>query len=490
MRYEVAIAEETDARLREHLLRHYQHDEAQEDLCFATWQPSTGQERFCALIDEPILPEPDERALHGNASFTPDYLGRAVWAACRHDAGLAFLHSHPAGGWQGMSRADIEAERDIIAYPAMATGFPLVGLTAGVDGYWSARLWIKVGSGFRCHWCAKVRVVGASQYRIYHNDTILPPPRKRERLRRTYDTWGRAVQSTIARLHVGVVGLGSVGSVVAESLARIGVGRLTLIDPDRVEEHNLDRLLFASAADIGKRKVDLAKRALRGSMMAERASIVAVPLSIHRRLAYARALDCDLIFSCVDKPVARDVLNFIANCHLIPVVDGGVAIEVDPLADSLFSAHWRAHLVTPEHQCLRCNGQYDTSMVVMELDGSLEDPSYVTNLPLGSQLGGQNVFPFSAAVATMEVNRMLRYLMAREWWPVVQQEDYQFVTVETRHISGSCRPGCPFPARRGRGDTEVPHYLDEGTPPERWCKAWLRQVLGRLKRVGKRWLKL
>lgn len=61
---------------------------------------------------------------------------------------------------------------------------------------------------------------------------------------------------------------------------------------------------------------------------------------------------------------------------------------------------------------MRCNGQYNSSMVTMELDGSLNDPSYVTNLPNEERESNQNVFPFSLSVAGMKINLMLRYLLA------------------------------------------------------------------------------
>ena len=60
-------------------------------------------------------------------------------------------------------------------------------------------------------------------------------------------------------MRVGIVGIGSVGSIVAETMARIGVGRVTLIDPDKVETHNLDRLLYGTLGDVGEEKVQLAK---------------------------------------------------------------------------------------------------------------------------------------------------------------------------------------------------------------------------------------
>ena len=134
--------------------------QAQEDLCFALWRPSTGRSRTTAVVDHVILPAPGDRDLNGNASFQPSYLARALTLARSTNSGLAMMHSHPTPGWQGMSHADVRAERDALAYPAGATGLPFVGLTIGTDGYWSARFWRRDGSRMVRHWCAKVRVVG------------------------------------------------------------------------------------------------------------------------------------------------------------------------------------------------------------------------------------------------------------------------------------------------------------------------------------------
>ena len=462
MTFDVAFTEEAWSKSSEHLLQHFRRDVTQEDLCFALWRPSTGKARRTALIDDVLLPNVNERNLHRNASFQPEYLGRAIRIAREKKVGLAFMHSHPGPGWQSMSSADVIAERDVLAYPAGATGLPLVGLTIGGDGYWSARFWERRDSEMQRNWCDKVRVVGANSYRINFNDHERPPPSRREILRRTFDTWGVQSQNIIARMKVGVVGLGSVGCFVAESMARIGVSKVTLVDPDRVEEHNLDRLLYATVKDIGRLKVKLAEQEMRGHATSEKIDIKALPISIHDERAYKEILDCDIIFSCVDRPVARDVLNYVANAHLIPVIDGGIAVETDQVNDRLFSAHWRAHIVTPYHQCLRCNGQYNSSDVVMELDGSLDDPSYVRNLPTDQRRGNQNVFPFSQGVAAMEVNLMLRYLLALDWWPLVRQQEYQFLTGTGSVTNEECQPFCSFLPRKAKGDSEEPFYLSEG----------------------------
>jgi len=481
MKFDVALTADACSSCADHLLQHYRRDILQEDLCFALWRPSTGRLRRTALIDDIIFPKADERLLHGNASFQPSYLGRAMRIALDKRAGLAFMHSHPGPGWQGMSKADIEAERDVLAYPARATGLPLVGLTIGGDGYWSARLWEWDDERIRRTWCEKVRVVGPNSYRVDFNDALVGVPQRREVLKRTIDTWGVEAQKLISRLRVGIVGLGSVGCIVAEAMSRIGIEQITLVDPDRVEAHNLDRLLYGTAKDIGKRKVDVAKRAMMRSATAHSIKIDALPISIHDREAYETALDCDILFSCVDRPLPRDVLNYIAHAHLIPVVDGGVSVETDKCTDSLFSAHWRAHIVTPYHQCLRCNGQYNSSDVVMELDGSLDDPSYVADLPSSARMRNQNVFPFAQSAAAMEVNLMLRYLLSSDWWPIVRQQDYQFVTGKTQVINEHCHQHCTFRQRRGRGDLEQPFYLYERK--ERLMKYWFVTARKRLIRL-------
>lgn len=455
----IVFTERAGAISNRHLLSYIRQGRRQEELCFALWRPSTGLHRQTAIVYHVVLPGEDERRLHGNASFEPRYLARALRLAMERNSGLAFMHSHMSPGWQSTSPTDIKAERDIIAYPAGATGLPLVGMTIGSDGFWSARFWEPTGTTMRQQWCESIREVGNRSYALHFNDNLLKPKPRRDILRRTFDAWGTSAQNDISRMRVGIVGLGSVGCVVAEAMARIGVSDLTLIDPDRVEEHNLDRLLYGTKRDVGRSKVELAEKVIKQHATAESVKVDALPLPIQDRHAYKSALDCDLIFSCVDRPVARDVLNYIANAHLIPVVDGGVSVETDQRSGGLFSAHWRAHIITPNHQCMRCNGQYNSGMVTAELDGSLDNPSYIATLDAGQRDRNQNVFPFALGAAGMEVNLMLRYLLGQEWWPTVKQQEYQLLTGETRVVNEQCNRHCSFRPRHALGDLAEPGYL-------------------------------
>lgn len=69
-------------------------------------------------------------------------------------------------------------------------------------------------------------------------------------------------QAKLAAARVAIVGCGGLGSWVACGLTCAGVGELTLIDYDRVEESNLNRQLLFEEADVGELKVEAARRAL------------------------------------------------------------------------------------------------------------------------------------------------------------------------------------------------------------------------------------
>src|SRR5690348_15145180 len=134
MRHSVAIGSRLNDSLLEHLLRL----PGEEEICFALWFPSRGTKRLTAILHESILPGPKDRNLHGSVSFNAVFLERAIAVAMSARAGLALLHSHIGPGWQGMSEDDYLAEQNISGAVWASTGLPLLGLTLGTDGAWSA----------------------------------------------------------------------------------------------------------------------------------------------------------------------------------------------------------------------------------------------------------------------------------------------------------------------------------------------------------------
>lgn len=452
MNYAAAMTTATHDIFATHLLQHPRD----EDVCFALYRPSRGAARFTGLVTEPILPGAGERSVHGNVSISSGYFERALGVALREGAGLAFLHSHTrrSRGWQKLSRDDIDTETLYAPRALAITELPLLGLTLAGDHFWSARVWEKSGRGeYETRDCESVRVVGNKLQMSFHPRVRAVPPLG-ESLTRTVSSWGEAVQADLARVHVGVVGLGNVGALIAEALARTGLEQVTFIDFDTVKTVNLDRLLNATQRDAedGIAKVELARRAFLEHATAANPTVQALEWSVVEEAGFRAALDCDALFSCVDRPWARAVLNFAAYSHLIPVVDGGIRVRTKD--GRMRSADWKAHVAVPGRRCLECLEQFNPAYVTLERQGDLDDPTYIDSLPEDSGLrANENVFAFGMAAASLELMQFLQMVVAPGGVADVGSQHYNFKTGLIDLETEGCKPGCPYSEQLvGRGE--------------------------------------
>lgn len=447
--FSVAFTTSIHDALRTHLLR----PDGQEDLAFVVWKPSVGDRRESAIVSEIVLPESEDRFVHGNVSFSSSYFLRACEHAARAGGGVGLIHSHPGGShWQGLSADDFAAESGHAAQAQALTGLPIIGLTiAGCDSSYSARIWRRIAPReWRPQWAKNVRVVG-DKMRV--SIPTGAPRLSRALQRRTIDAWGSEVQSVIGSLRIGVAGAGSVGSQVTEALARTGFGDVVVLDFDAVEPHNLDRILNATRADAkaARLKAELAATSAKAHSTAPGFNADWSDRSAVEAQGIALLKDCDLIFSCVDRPAGRATLNALAYAHLIPVVDGGVI--VDPGASSMRGAEWRAHVAAPGRRCLECLGQFDPGLVQADRDGLLDDPTYLAQLaddhPL---LHGENVFAFSAAAAANQVLATLRMIVAPAGIADVGAQIFHFTSGTTDLDERGCDPDCPYSAMTAEAD--------------------------------------
>lgn len=153
-------------------------------------------------------------------------------------------------------------------------------------------------------------------------------------LHRRFDRMGRLVgDQAMARLmdsHVMVIGLGGVGSWAAESLARSGVGRLTLVDFDEVCITNTNRQLHAVQGMVGKKKAEVMAERLR--RVNPQAQVEAVPLFYNQDTSeQILAFKPDYIVDAIDNISAKCHLLAICRERQIPVVtSGGSGSKIDP----------------------------------------------------------------------------------------------------------------------------------------------------------------
>lgn len=435
--------------LRKHLIR----VDGDEDLCFATYSTSTGATRTTYVLTSVVLPEHGERDVHGNASFTGDFVLRAADIASSRGEGIALLHSHPDGrGWQGISHWDRDAESSYANLALGLTGSPLLGLTlAGADMTWSARAWLDANEPM---WAENVRVVGRS-LRVSWNNRLRPPAAATVFQDRTVSAWGDAVQDDITRLRVLVVGVGSVGLDVASRLAATGLTHVGVMDMDCVEEVNLDRMIGATREDAAQRtpKAEVAKRLMESASTAHEADSAAYVSSVTTAEGIAIARDYDLVFSCVDRAWPRAMLNQLAYSDLIPVIDGGIGIDVFD-DGTMRGATWRVQTATPGLPCLQCNHQLDMGEVQKERLGLAEDPEYIKRSGRGRHQR-QNVAILAASVSAGQLAQFVSLVVEPGGEGVPLPQRYLLgphIQEPLHHATG---PYCRFEAEIGEGDRRL-----------------------------------
>ena len=449
----VAMTASTEEVLLDRLIR----ADGQEDILLATYRPSTGATRTTALISTVIPPKPGDRHIHGNATINSQYILRAAEIAQRDGEGLVLVHSHPnSHGWQRMSQPDRVAEASYANLIRELTGLPLVGMTvAGADHTWSARHWdLGVGTRINCTHSTNVRILGA-RLAVSWNDVLCPPPQPTNHQVRTLNSWGDRCQADLARRRILVVGAGSVGLDIVVRLAASGLCDLTVMDFDLVEAHNLDRLIGASARDarLLRTKTYVAQREADRASTAAYGQIEVTDRSICEPDGVRIALDHDLIFSCVDRPWPRAVLNALAYSDLIPVIDGGIAIDTFDNG-TMRNATWRSHVIRPDRPCMSCNRQLDLSQVSLDQQGLLDNPAYITSNNM-TEPTNQNVAPLSINVAATLLAQYVSFSVAPGHSGEPGPLQYALNTHNLEHRDDVSRSDCPIEAQEGVGDRRI-----------------------------------
>lgn len=161
---------------------------------------------------------------------------------------------------------------------------------------------------------------------------------------------GEAAFRRLACLHFVIVGAGRLGSTLAHVLARDGVQHLSLVDPDRVEDHNVCGGFGPTVADVGKYKVNALAAALCAIHPAMQ--VEALPVSITSLRALEAVAAADMLITTPDDDAARLAATWLAALFLKPHLDLGVGIWEE---DSRRRMGADVRLVWPG-RCLLCAG--------------------------------------------------------------------------------------------------------------------------------------
>jgi hypothetical protein len=249
---------------------------------------------------------------------------------------------------------------------------------------------------------------------------------------------------------VGILGLGGVGSLINEWVAWLGGGEIVAIDFDRLSPHNRPRLVGAEFWDtvdflltsrwpwlrrlgqrLSRHKVHIAQRvALAANTNIRYHAIVGreIDASIATQLK-----DTDFLFLCADSMQSRLMFNALVHQYLIPGVQIGSKVTLDPDSGDILDIFSVARPVLPEAPggCLWCNQLISAAKLQEEAlseeqrrrqayvdDPAIEAPSVITLNALAAAQAA-NEFLFSLVGLHDEEGAMPGYRMAapraRRW---------------------------------------------------------------------------
>jgi hypothetical protein len=279
-----------------------------------------------AALDPPSGGDLDERV--GHVKILEPYSLRVALTAEEHPLAVGVVHSHPRGCAPRPSTIDDDMDGYYSAYFGdFAPGRPYVSLIFSEE---NGRLFMSGRVFWEGAWLTVDRFIveGASV------DTYgaIPSTEKsedelRERTTRFTAAFGEEASERLRRATVAVIGAGGTGSMAIEVLARAGVGRLVIIDPDHVTESNLERVHGSRPEHIEQRtpKVILAREHVRS--INPRCKVEAYLGSLPQKEALDAVVRADVALGCTDQQHSRLALSDITFRYLVPAIDCGVMLE-------------------------------------------------------------------------------------------------------------------------------------------------------------------
>jgi hypothetical protein len=280
------------------------------------------------------------------------YLEKAIDLAEAGNLAIVLIHSHP-GGLYAFSGTDDDSDKTVLPTLFQALGELHGTAIMTPDGAVRARVY---DSNLVRSPIDLVSVAGHDLLFWWESDARLGQKTQRP------IAFTSGMTAELNRLSAALIGVSGTGSVSGEQIARLGFGRVSLIDFDKVELRNLNRI-------INSKLVDAENHRLKAEMFAEavaayRGHGVALPfpVSIMTREAVIAASQCDVLFCCVDTLEARQIADLISSAFLIPMFDVGVTIPTRKTKEgagvAILDVCGRIDYVQPGRSTLKDRGVY------------------------------------------------------------------------------------------------------------------------------------
>ncbi|MDA8357423.1 MAG: ThiF family adenylyltransferase [Actinomycetota bacterium] len=395
------------------------------------------------------LPAEREIDVHGVDALRidPDFWARVGKQARRKKLSVLPVHTHPgARGEPRFSSTDVAGERRLLPVlermTGLATGAVVVGSEAESFGFWTRpdrRITV------RC------RDIGSAPVGSKPRTSEIPRMFSRNVL-----AFGEQGQELLGSLRVGVVGASGTGSHVCEQLIRLGIGTLVVVDPDHVEEANLNRIVTASRWDARRKRNKAKLIALRARRTTRATEVQAVRGDVRDPETARELFDVDMLFACTDTVSSRAVLNRIAVQRFVPLLDCGT--EISTARSNRLRAFANVRFVLPGSACLVCMGVIDPEQLRVELMPSSEhERDRALGYIRGEEVIAPAVVSLNGVAASLVVMRCLEWAVGQ---PATESAQwvYRSFAGDVRAVAAPRSPDCPvcgIDGRLGRVDLDI-----------------------------------
>ena len=278
-----------------------------------------------------------------------------------------------------------------------------------------------------------------------------------ERYDRNIRLFGEEGQRRLRKTKTTVVGVGGLGSPLAQQLALLGVKQITLIDDEELDDTNRNRFIGARHDDPvpGSKKVTLAAR-----MVSEiNPAVAAIPLEtiLTSPEAFEAVRNSDWVFGCFDEDGPRAILNEVCAAYAKPYIDLASDVPEKRIYGGRVCVSWDGN------SCLHCLGELDPNDVrrylASEEERQREDAIY--GIPQGA-LGetGPAVAPVNGVIAALAATEfMVAVTGMREPTRLIEYRGHLSKVIVIQNIP---KPDCPY-CKGVRGKPElagVERYLE------------------------------
>lgn len=296
---------------------------------------------------------------------------------------------------------------------------------------------------------AEVRVVGARGLRSIRrgglsDGTWANQPELNEsemaRLDRNVRWLGARGQQAIIKTHVAVAGVGGVGTELIKICRGLGFKEYTVIDMDKLESANLNRLMWG-IADVGEFKVELAKRFILAAV--PDAEVHCLRLTVESPEAQEALSRADIILAAVDNDSTRLNLQILAARTLKPLIDLGSGIQLERGSRKVRGMGAQVSFYAPGGPCLACQGldlksiddpaQREARRSIGYIEGTDETPASVVTI--------------NSVIAGIAGDMLVKYLTGFTEAPTLVTYDALEHTSLSIRLGGD--PGCPICGKSG-----------------------------------------